>query len=79
MGLDEGRPGGVPLPLGGWLDAVLFEDITDGGVRDVVSQVGERALDPVEAQLGLSCAKRIARSRTSSQMVGRPILVRRLL
>jgi hypothetical protein len=38
-----------PFPNRGWFDAVLFEDIPDGSVRDLVVEIGERALDPVVA------------------------------
>lgn len=28
---------------------MLFEDVTDDGIRDVVTKVGQRALDPIES------------------------------
>ena len=33
-----------------WFDTVLFEHAADGRVRDVVADVGQRALDPIVAQ-----------------------------
>ena len=47
-----------PCPLANQcrVNAVLFQDVANGGVADVVSNIGQRALDPVITQVGFSQA-----------------------
>ncbi len=47
--LEELLPGGPPLPLTNRLDPVLTENAADGGVGDLVPEVGEPVLDAVVA------------------------------
>ena len=47
MGLEKRLPGGLTLAIRGRLDAVLFQDVAHGGVRDRMPEVGQRALDAV--------------------------------
>ena len=49
MSLEEGTPGGTTLPVGSRLDAMGFENVADGGVRDVKAHIGQGALDAVVA------------------------------
>jgi len=47
--LKELLPGGLPLSVACGLDPVLPQNAADGGVGDLVPEVGERALDAVVA------------------------------
>ena len=47
VGLDEGRPRRLSLSLTCRFDAVLFQDVTDGLVGDLVAEVGQRSLDAI--------------------------------
>jgi hypothetical protein len=45
----ERFPGRLSLALGGWLDSMLFQDVTYGRIRDLVSEVGQGILDVIVA------------------------------
>jgi hypothetical protein len=47
MGLEKGLPGGLPLSIGGRLDAVPLQDVAHGCIREGMPKVGQGALDPV--------------------------------
>ena len=47
MGLDKRRPRRLSLPVRRGLDSVLFENIADRRVGDVITDVGQGPLDPV--------------------------------
>ena len=47
MGLEKRRPGCLPFALRRRFDAVFLEDVAHGLIGDLVTQVGQGALDPV--------------------------------
>ena len=51
LGAEEGGPGGLCAPGGGF-DAVFLEDLPDGGGGDFDAEGGEFPVDPPVAPLG---------------------------
>ena len=49
VGSKEGFPSGLTLPLSHRLDAVFFQDVSDGLIRDFMSEVGQRSLNTIVA------------------------------
>ena len=47
MRFEKRGPGCLPLSVGRRLDAIRLEDVADGGVGDVVADIGQGALDAV--------------------------------
>ena len=47
MGLDERGPGSLTLSIACRFDAVLFEDVADGLIGDLVAQIGQCTLNAV--------------------------------
>ena len=43
MGFDEGLPGCLPFTFRSPFDAMFLEDVSNGLVRDLVAQVGQRS------------------------------------
>ncbi len=46
VSLQKRRPSRVPVPLGCRLDAVLFEDVSDGAASQLMPQIGQCASNP---------------------------------
>ena len=47
MRLDERLPSCLALPIWSWFDPMLFENVADGSIGNVIANVRQRALDPV--------------------------------
>ena len=47
MGLDERRPGGLALSITSGFDAVVFQNVADGLIGNLVADIGQRALNAV--------------------------------
>jgi hypothetical protein len=55
--LHEGGPGCLPFPVRSGLDSALLEDVADGRVRNVISDVGKRSLDSIVALTWILCGE----------------------
>ncbi len=53
VGMKECFPSGLPLPFRRRFDAVFFQDVSDGLIRDFMSEVGQRPLNAVVAPGGI--------------------------
>ncbi len=53
MRFQKRLPGGLPLTLRGWLDAMLLQDVPHGRVGEAMAEVGERPLNAVVAPTGI--------------------------
>jgi hypothetical protein len=72
VGLEKSLPSGLMLSVRCRLDAVCFENISDGCVGDPVSKVGERPLDAIVAPGGILLGNAEESRVTSSGTGGRP-------